>query len=262
MESITNLVDGVLKRFDEGKEPTVTVTWPNLKLNLKTELAEGKDQHRVVAFDFGISAAPFFGLDVKVDILPVLAKPLDGGIISKWLIEEAQASLKKGIGSEKGLYSLQGEVSVIMTGKASLGCETHFKGDFSNNNNRIEKVSGKPVEGKIEFSAEGKVDVKGHLLKIKVELVAGIGIKSGITLSVDIDKDEKGYYWQPQARFNGVKVYITKYVKVEEDVGGENGYFGMGQTASQSNLTIKETEEYVWIKEKKLNTNKRYFIEC
>ena len=114
IEAVTHLVDGVISRFDEGKNPKVTVTWPNLKLNLKTALAEGQDHYRTIDFDFGISAAPFFGLGVEVDILPVLAKPLDGGVISKWLIEEAQASLKKGIGHEKGLYSLKGDVSVIV----------------------------------------------------------------------------------------------------------------------------------------------------
>ena len=258
LESITNLVDGVLKRFDEGKEPTVTVTWPNLKLNLKTELAEGKDQHRVVAFDFGISAAPFFGLDVKVDILPVLLAPLAGGLAGKKIIESVLKRIEKGVGDKEGAYSAEGTVSVIMTGKTSLSCEGHFKGDFSNNN-RIEKVSGKPVEGKIEFSAEGIIDIKGHLLKIKIELVAGIGIKSSITLDVDIDKDDKGYYWQPQARFNGVKVYINKLVKTKTESGGENG-FGVVEV-NQPNLAVKETDEYVWIKEKTLGTNKHYFIE-
>ena len=198
---------------------------------------------------------------MEVDILPVLAKPLDGGVISKWLIEEAQASLKKGIGHEKGLYSLKGDVSVIMKGNGALGCEAHFKGDFSNNNNTIEKVSGKPVEGKIEFSAEGKVDVKGHLLKIKVELVAGIGIKSGITLGVEIDSDDSGYYWQPQAKFNGIKVYITKYVKVEEDVEGGSVLDGFVDEEIKPNLKVKENSDYVWIKEKALATSKHYFIE-
>jgi len=116
------------------------------------------------------------------------------------------------------------------------------------------------VEGKIEFSAEGKVDVKGHLLKIKVELVAGIGIKSGITLGLEIDSDDAGYYWQPSARFNGVKVYITKYVKVEEDLGGEDTDVSWG-AENAPNLTAKKTKEYVWIEEKKLSTSKHYFIE-
>ena len=196
-------------------------------------------------------------MEVKVDILPVLAKPLDGGIISKWLIEEAQASLKEGIGNENGIYSLKGEVSIILTGKAELGCNAHFKGDITNNNNRIEKVSGQPVEGKIEFSAEGIINVKGHLLKIKVELVAGIGIKSGITLSVDIDKDDKGYYWQPQAKFDGIKAYITKSVKGEEDAGGGD----RRSSRRQGKTMVKEVDEYVWIKEKKLDTSKHYFIE-
>ncbi len=261
IEAVTKLVDGVISRFDEGKEPKVTITWPNLKLKLKTELAEGKDHYRSVAFDFGVSAAPFFGLNVEVDILPVLAKPLDGGIISKWLIEKAQASIKKGMGNEDGLYFLKGEVSVIMKGSGTLACDAHFKGDFSNNSNRIEKVSGKPVEGKVEFSAEGKVDVKGHLLKVKVELVAGVGIKSGITLGMEIDSDDTGYYWQPQARFNGVKVYISKYVKVEEESGDGDEEFSMGQIVNPPNMTVKEIDEHVWIEEKPLTTNKHYFIE-
>jgi len=146
-----------------------------------------------------------------------------------------------------------------MKGSGTLNCETRFKGDFSNNSNRIEKISGKPVESKIEFSAEGKVDVKGHLLKVKVELVAGIGIKSGITLGLEIDSDDTGYYWQPQAKFNGVKVYITKYVKVKRDAGGGNNWDR--KKVVKPNLAAKETKEYVWIEEKKLGTNKHYFIE-
>jgi hypothetical protein len=147
-----------------------------------------------------------------------------------------------------------------MKGSGTLGCNAHFKGDFSNNTNRIEKVSGQPVEGRVEFSAEGIVKIKGHLLKIKVELVAGIGIKSGITLSVDIDKDDKGYYWQPQAKFDGVKVYISKLVKTKKDAGGGHGGSPL-KVESGPNMTVKETEEYVWIKERKLDTSKHYFIE-
>ena len=105
------------------------------------------------------------------------------------------------------------------------------------------------------------MDVKGHLLKVKVELVAGVGIKSGITLGMEIDSDDTGYYWQPQARFNGVKVYISKYVKVEEDVGGMDGGSPLKVGNSPNNMTVKETKEYVWIDEKKLDTNKHYFIE-
>jgi len=148
-----------------------------------------------------------------------------------------------------------------MKGSGTLACDAHFKGDFSNNSNRIEKISGKPVEGKVEFSAEGKVDVKGHLLKVKVELVAGVGIKSGITLGMEINSDDAGYYWQPQAKFNGVKVYISKYVKMEEDVGGGDGGSPLKVGNSPNNMTVKETKEYVWIDEKKLDTNKHYFIE-
>ena len=260
IETITNLVDGIVGHFDEGRKPKVTITWPNLNLSLKTELAEGKDNYRAISFDFGISAAPFFGLNVEVDILPVIAKPLDGGIISKWLIEEAQASLKKGIGNEDGLAYLEGDVSVVMTGQGSLGFETHFKGDFSNNNSNIEKVTGKPASGKIEFKAEGKVNIKGHFLKVKVELVAGIGIKSGITLEVFIDKDEKGYYWKPEAKFSGVKAYITKYIKAKAEVGGGNRASALGKKKSP-NMAVKDIKEYVWIAEKALNTDKRYFIE-
>jgi len=261
IDAITSLVDGIVGRFDEGKKPKVTITWPNLNLSLKTELAEGKDNYRTIAFDFGISAAPFFGLNVEVDILPVIAKPLDGGIISKWLIEEAQASLKKGIGNEDGLAYLEGDVSVVMTGQGSLGFETHFKGDFSNNNSNIEKVTGKPASGKIEFKAEGKVNIKGHLLKVKVELVAGIGIKSGITLEVLIDKDEKGYYWKPEAKFSGVKAYITKYIKAKMEIEGGNEYDLLEDEEITPNMTVKETKEYVWIDEKTLETDKHYFIE-
>ena len=256
---ITGLVENVVGRFDEGEKPKVDVTWPNLKLNLKTALAEGNDHHRNVTFDFGISAAPFFGLKCSVDILPIIAAPLGGGFVGKKLIEEAMARVKEGVGSEEGIASLKGTVSIVMSGSGSLNCDAHFKGDFSDDNNRIDKVSGTPVETKIEFSAEGKVDIRGHLFTVKVELVAGIGIKSGITLDLQIDSDDTGYYWQPNAKFNGVKVYITKYVKTEEN-SGENdssGRFGGGG----SKKTIKEVSDHVWIDEKKLDTQKHYFIE-
>jgi len=261
IDAITNLVDGVIGHFDEGRKPKVTITWPNISLNLKTEITEGKDNYRTVGFDFGISSPTFLGLAVEVDILPVIAKPLDGGVISKWLIEEAQASLKKGVGNKDGLAYLEGDVSVIMKGEGSLGFEVHFQGDFSNNTNRIEKVSGKPVTGKIEFSAEGKVELKGHLLKVKVELVAGVGIKSGITLGMEIDSDEKGYYWKPEAIFNGVRVYITKYVKTKSDTGSTSKPSKLKKRRTTPNLKENKTKEYVWISEEKLETAKRYFIE-
>ena len=79
--------------------------------------------------------------------------------------------------------------------------------------------------------------------------MAGIGIKFGITLGLEIDSDDTGYYWQPNARFNGVRVYITKYVKVEEDVGGDDG--SLLKIGNAPNLIAKKTKEYVWIEEKK-----------
>ncbi len=52
-----------------------------------------------------VSTQPcFFNLRVEVDTLPALAKPLDGGIISKWRLEEAPTSLKKSIDHENSLY--------------------------------------------------------------------------------------------------------------------------------------------------------------
>ncbi len=264
IESITALVDSVIGEFDQGKNPKVTVTWPNLNLNLKTEITEGSGKqanYRTIGFDFGISAAPFFGLDVEVDILPIIAKPLDGGAISKWLIEEAQATIKKGMGNKDGLAYLQGEVSIIMKGTGALGFETHFKGDFSNSlsakNGTIKKITGKPVTGKIEFSAEGKIDVKGHVLQVKVELVAGVGIKSGINLGIVVDCDEKGYYWQPEVAFTGLKVFVTKYVKVNVSMEGKTGW----GKKSKPKITTQRKKEYVWIKESTLQTQPHYFIE-
>ncbi|MCF6325160.1 MAG: hypothetical protein L3J89_12705 [Gammaproteobacteria bacterium] len=257
---VTDLVEQVISTFDEGDKPSVKITWPNLKLNLKTALAEGKNHQRVVDFDFGISAAPFFGIDCSVDIFPILIGPLAGGLVGQKLLKEVLASLEKGVGNEESIASLKGTVSVIMSGKGTLNCDAHFQGDFSENNNRIEKVSGKAIETKIEFSAEGKVDIRGHLLVIKVELVAGIGIKSGITLDLQIDSDGKGYYWQPNVKFNGVKVYITKYVKVKRDSGGGDDVSSRG-AGTGSQQTIKEVKEHIWIDESKLETQKHYFIE-
>lgn len=235
---ITNKVDKVLSYFDGGSSITLTVGWPNIKITYATELKEDAGSQAVISdYKLTLGASPLIEIKGSVDFFPVLMKslPATHGIYK--VLEQ----IKKGIGSEKGIAHLEGEIKLEL----SVGSGVHV--NFVSSGTNGQENNNNKVESKIDiqFRLEGSITAKGHAWVIKFEKSYKVGIKSGFVGKIIVDKDDEGFYWYSRFLFNGLVIYFTKYDKLEKEVSNKASsldFLGINNVATQS------TTEWVCIK--------------
>ncbi|RDH83848.1 MAG: hypothetical protein DIZ80_06855 [endosymbiont of Galathealinum brachiosum] len=236
---ITKKVDKVLDYFDGGASMTLTVGWPNIKITYATELKEDEGSRAVINdYKLTLGASPLIEIKGSVDFFPVLMKslPATHGIYK--VLEQ----VKKGIGNEKGIAHLEGEIKLELS--VGSGLHVNFVSSGTNgqenNNNKVESKID------IQFQLEGSITAKGHAWVIKFEKSYKVGIKSGFVGKVIVDKDDEGFYWYSRFLFNGLVIYFTKYDKLEKEVSNssrKSKKFGVIDS-----LTTQSTKEWVCIK--------------
>jgi len=259
IESVSNALQDIIGKFDEGRKPAIEITWPNFAVEFSSKIAEKNASPSEITRDFSVKfkADPFIKLSGEVDILPILLSPLLGGAVGKNIIDKLLENMEEGWGSEESWAHLKAKASIILSLSGELKAEFGVEGS----NKTVTAVTGVPVEFSFGFEAKGEIKVDGHLLKVKIEIVAGIGIKSSIDVGLEFKDDETGLYWKPKFMFNGIKAYIEGAAKPEKDIKGEKksstGFNPLAKTA-----TVKaHPKEHVWISPRKVDFDKRYIAK-
>ena len=236
LDWIRDKVDKILTYFDGGESITLTVGWPNIKIAYSSELKESSGREITSDYKFSIGASPLIEIKGAVDFYPVLMRTLPATHGVYKVLEQ----VKKGIGNEKSIAHLQGEIKLELTVSSAIHVNFISSGSNGkdNNNNKAESAID------IRFQLEGSVSAKGHVWVIKFEKAYEVGVKSGFVGKVIVDRDDEGFYWYSRFLFNGLIIYFTKYDKIEKEISNstkKSKKFGVNQIVTQS------TKEWVCI---------------
>jgi len=259
------IYENIFDQISEGQSLEIKADLPKIALTYDSQFKEKPGTNLVVrTHEFSFQAAPFFKVNVSVNILPFIINSL-GGWWTK-LLDTFFGWARQKYGDKDGIAHIEGGITLKISVEGEVGAKFSHSQD---ENLKITKV-GEPVTSKITIKGEGEASIDGHIYVIKLKVVVKVGVESSIDVGLSLGEDVGAPYISLDFMFNGIKVYLEKEIqgKLEKQTKGfankSNKFHRSNESDSAAEVNVKEvkrSEPRVWLNMSKKHQLKYYLVK-